>query len=165
MFFKNKSKSALVISALSVLISGCSEGLIISPTYDGGVEITAARKSPPRIRSLDYYPKTTARKDDVITFSVDASDQKSNALQYNWKCSKGTLLSNSGNSVSWKPIRGDSTLETGVATITVTVSNGEMTVDANANVFISSDGRVVDQYNNNPNNNYRNNNNIRQVNR
>ncbi|MBC7475677.1 MAG: hypothetical protein H7263_15435 [Candidatus Sericytochromatia bacterium] len=151
---KNRMRTVVIFATLAFNISACSEGLIISPTYDGGIEIKTSKKSPPRIRSLDYSPKTTARKDDVITFSVDASDQKSNALQYNWKSSKGTLLSNSGNTVSWKPLRGDSSLESGLATITVTVSNGDMTVDASANVFIGNDGRVVDQYNNSNNNSY-----------
>lgn len=130
-----------------IIVSGCAEGLIISPTSDGGIVIRTQKKTPPRISNFEYYPKTTAKKDDVITFTVTASNKNNDPLQYNWKCSKGTLLSNSGNTVSWKPEKADGSLETGVATITVTVTDDNMTVDASANVFINSNGAVTRESN------------------
>jgi hypothetical protein len=132
----------LCLFTLSASVTACGEGLSISPTYDGGIIIKAAKKTPPRIISMDYYPKSTSRKDDIITFTVDAANKTGDLLQYSWKCSKGTLLSNSGNTVNWKPERGDGTLESGTATITVTVSDGSNTADASANVIIYTDGRV-----------------------
>lgn len=149
------NKKILKLMALMMpitLISACAEGLMIAPTSNGGIIIKAQKKTPPRINSFDYYPKTTVRKDDVITFSVDAYS-KEGPLQYTWKCSKGTLLSNSGTTVSWRPTKGDGSLETGSATITVTVSDDNMTVDASANVFINNDGRILDNddyYDHNP---------------
>lgn len=140
----NKRLYKLISLMIPVLILSACDGISIVPTYDGGVMIKAQKKTPPRIQSFDYSPKSTARKDDVITFTVNASNRTNDALQYNWKCSKGTLLSNSGNTVSWKPTRGDGSLETGVATITVTVSDDNMTVDASANVFINSNGGISD---------------------
>lgn len=141
MINKKILKLIALITPLTILAS-CAEGLIISPTTDGGIVIRAQKRTPPRISNFDYYPKTTVRKDDVITFTVTASNKQNDPLQFNWKCSKGTLLSNSGNTVSWKPEKADGSLETGVATITVTVSDDNMTVDASANVFINSNGGV-----------------------
>lgn len=145
MINKKILKLVTLITPLS-FIGACADGLIIAPTTDGGIIIKSQKKTPPRIRSFDYYPKTTVRKDDIITFTVDAYKSNSEPLQFTWKCSKGTLLSNSGNTVSWKPEKADGSLETGVATITVTVSDDNMTVDASANVFINPDGRVSNNY-------------------
>lgn len=142
MLTKKNYYKIISLFILSTSLTACGEGFSITPTIDGGIIIKAQKRTPPRIKSMDYYPKSTARKDDIITFTVDAANQSSDLLQYNWKCSKGTLLSNSGSTVSWKPERGDGTLESGTATITVTVSDGSSTVDASANVFISSDGHV-----------------------
>ncbi len=138
----NKKLSRLIPLIIPVMLLSACEGISIVPTSDGGITIKPQKKTPPRIQSFDYYPKSTVRKDDIITFTVSASNKENDSLQYNWKCSKGTLLSNSGNTVSWKPERADGSLETGTATITVTVSDDNMTVDASANVFINSDGRV-----------------------
>ncbi len=140
-----KIKSLIKISAIltfSTSLSGCAEGLTITPTYDGGILIKAKKRTPPRIKSMDYFPKSTVKKDDIITFTIVAENNNGELLQYNWKASKGTLLSNSGTTVSWKPERADGTLETGVSTITVTVSDSINTVDASANVFINTGGYV-----------------------
>lgn len=139
----NKILKLISIFTPLTIMSGCADGLVIAPTYDGGIVIRAQKKTPPRITNFDYYPKSTVRRDDVITFTVNASNKINDALQYTWKCSKGTLLSNSGSTVSWKPERADGSLETGTATITVTVSDDSMTVDASANVFINSSGGVT----------------------
>lgn len=139
----NILSKGIVLLAATFALSSCTEGIIISPTYDGGVVIKAKKKSPPTILSFDYSPKTTVSRNDVITFTVRAESRYENEyLQYSWKTSKGTLLSNSGTTVSWKPERQDGVLESGIATITVTVSDGNFSSDASANVFISSDGRI-----------------------
>lgn len=137
-----KIKLLGLLAGLALFTTSCEEGLIVMPTSDGGILIKADRGTPPRINSFDFYPKNTTKKEDIITFTVSAVKKGSEALQYTWKASKGTLLTNSGNTVSWKPERADGSMETGVATITVTVSDGKYTVDASANVFIYSDGRV-----------------------
>lgn len=151
----NKKLAKILSLMIPVVLLSACEGVTIVPTSDGGITIRPQRKTPPRIQSFDYYPKSTVKKDDVITFTVNASNKTNDALQYTWKASKGTLLSNSGNTVSWKPERADGSLETGTATITVTVSDDSMTVDASANVFINSDGRVSNvnssSYSYNPN--------------
>ncbi|MFN8671735.1 MAG: hypothetical protein U0457_06565 [Candidatus Sericytochromatia bacterium] len=135
--------TALFLS--SILLASCENGLVITPTNDGGIVLKAQKKTAPAIKTFDFYPKNTTKKDDVITFSIKAESKSNEVLQYNWKSSKGTLLTNSGNTVSWKPINQNGNLESGLSTITVTVSDGTYTSDASANVMVNSDGSISSQ--------------------
>lgn len=136
------SKNILALSLCFIpVLSGC-EGISITPTTDGGLLIKAEKANPPQIESFDFYPKSTYKKDDVITFTVKAKSKNYDEVNYVWKSSKGTLLTNSGKTVSWKPERSDGSMETGIANITVTVTDGVNSTDAGANVFIYSDGSV-----------------------
>ncbi|MEK7431588.1 MAG: hypothetical protein AABZ74_00530 [Cyanobacteriota bacterium] len=132
----------IALALTTSVLTSCSEGLVIAPTSDGGILFKTQKSIPPAIKSFDFYPKSTSKKDDVITFTINASSKNNDPLQYTWKASKGTLLTNSGNTVSWKPLNQDNTYESGIGTITVTVSDGKYTVDGSANVFINADGTI-----------------------
>ncbi|MFN4150758.1 MAG: hypothetical protein ACK4IX_07420, partial [Candidatus Sericytochromatia bacterium] len=136
------SKNILALSLCFIPVISACEGISITPTTDGGLLIKAEKANPPQIESFDFYPKSTYKKDDVITFTVKAKSKNYDEVNYVWKSSKGTLLTNSGKTVSWKPERSDGSMETGIANITVTVTDGVNSTDAGANVFIYSDGSV-----------------------
>jgi len=137
---KKAIKTVLAIFSLFSL-TACSEGLLITAT-DEGILLKTARPSPPRIQSFDYSPQKTTNADEIITFAVRANNRQGSGLQYQWKASRGTLLSNSGTTVGWKTTGADGKIDAGIATITVTVSDGGETVDASANVYIDPEGGI-----------------------
>lgn len=102
-----------------------------------------ASTRPPIINALDYTPKSTISKDDLIAFTVVATDPGGEALQYTWTATKGRLTSNSGSAVAWSPVKADGSLEAGVCTVTVTISNGRQTTSGNLNLQINSNGTVA----------------------
>lgn len=99
----------------------------------------------PVISSFDYNPKSGINKNDIITFSVVATDPEGKPLQYNWAASKGFLTGNAGSTVNWRPANQNNTLEPGLSTVSVVVSDGIMTVTASVNIYVSPEGVAVIQ--------------------
>lgn len=97
----------------------------------------------PVIASFDYSPKSGVTKNDVITFTVVANDPEGRPLQYNWTATKGILSANSGNTVSWRPLKLDGSYESGLSNVSVLVSDGVMTNTANVNIFIQENSVTV----------------------
>lgn len=97
----------------------------------------------PVIASFDYSPKSGVTKNDVITFTVVANDPEGRPLQYNWTATKGILSANSGNTVSWRPLKLDGSYESGLSNVSVLVSDGVMSNTANVNIFIQENSVTV----------------------
>ncbi|MFN4150759.1 MAG: hypothetical protein ACK4IX_07425 [Candidatus Sericytochromatia bacterium] len=96
----------------------------------------------PVIASFDFNPKSGITKDDVIIFTVVANDPEGKPLQYNWTSTKGTLSSNSGTTVNWRPAKQDNSFQSGLSNISVVISDGRMTNTANVNIFVSPEGNI-----------------------
>jgi hypothetical protein len=102
-----------------------------------------AHARPPIIAAFDYSPKSTLGKDDLVTFTVVATDPGGQPLQYTWTATKGRLTSNTGTATAWAPVRTDGNLDAGLASVTVTVSNGVQTTSGTLNLQISPTGVVT----------------------
>jgi hypothetical protein len=95
----------------------------------------------PIIQAIAPNPSTVARKGDAITFTVVAFAPDGSPLQYTWAATKGTLSATVGQIVSWTPQKSDGTLESGLATIQVILTNGKGGIAQSAvNVTIAGDG-------------------------
>lgn len=97
----------------------------------------------PVIASFDYNPKSGITKNDIITFSVVATDPEGKALQYNWVATRGLLTGNTGSTVSWRPTKSDNSLDTGLTNVSVVVSDGIKTSTASVNIFVSNEAITV----------------------
>lgn len=102
---------------------------LVLPACDTLKDLTTASNNKPVINSFDHSPKELNNKDEKITFTVVASDRdKKDILEYKWSTTKGTLSSNTGEIVSWSPLKanGNCDFETndGIATVSVLVSDG-----------------------------------------
>jgi hypothetical protein len=139
----------LAMYALSSLLAwGCAPALLpmLAPPPAPAASVGGQRPPstrPPIIAALDYSPKSTLSKDDLITFTVVATDPAGLPLQFNWTATKGRLTANSGTAVAGAPVRADGALETGICTVTVTVSNGSQTQSGSLNLQINSNGAVT----------------------
>ena len=111
---------------------------------EGVKETLGIANRQPVIASFDYSPKSGLTKNDVITFSVVSNDPEGRPLQYNWTATKGILTANSGSTVSWRPIKLDSSFESGLTSVSVLVSDGVMTNTASVNIFINGENITVD---------------------
>ncbi len=97
----------------------------------------------PVIASFDYSPKSGMTRNDIITFTVVANDPEGKPLQFNWTATKGILSANSGNTVSWRPIKLDGSFESGLSNVSVLVSDGVMTNSANVNIFMQGESVTI----------------------
>jgi hypothetical protein len=138
-----------ILPALSILLAwGCAPVLLPIlapppvPAASVGGQLPPSTR-PPIIAALDYSPKSTLSKDDLITFTVVATDPAGLPLQFNWTATKGRLTTNSGAAIAWAPVRADGTLETGTCTVTVTVSNGTQTTSGSLNLQVGPGGAVT----------------------
>lgn len=136
-------KFRLLPLVLPALVAGCV--VSVSPTGTtgpgslGGTQAQAPGRSP-IIHALDYSPKTGVGKDDAITFTVVAADPQGQPLQYVWTATRGTLSTNSGQTVSWRPTKPDGSYEPGLATVSLLVSNGAYTATGSVNIMIGERG-------------------------
>ncbi|MFN8578122.1 MAG: hypothetical protein U0354_14890 [Candidatus Sericytochromatia bacterium] len=92
-------------------------------------DLTTASNNKPVINSFDHNPKEINNKDEKIIFTVVASDRdKKDTLEYKWSSTKGTLSTNTGETVNWSPLKsnGDCDFQSseGIAVISVLVSDG-----------------------------------------
>ncbi len=134
--------SFLAISALT--LSAC----------DTLKDLTTASNNKPVINSFDSSPKELNNKDEKITFTVVASDRdKKDILEYKWSATKGTLSSNTGEIISWSPLKSNGSCDfensEGIAVVSVLVSDGNGgTATGQTNVRIEkgckSGGTVID---------------------
>lgn len=136
---------ALLVSS-SLVFQSCDIKIDTGSNIVPSNQITASttsRNETPIIAAFDYSPKSSISKDDFITFTVVANDPEGKALQYIWTCTKGTLTSNSGSTMAWRPMKADGTLEAGLSNVTLVVSDGAMTTTATANIMIAADGKAT----------------------
>lgn len=145
-----KTSKLLTISLLmssSFIFQSCwpilTEPTVIYKDVPSSSSTSTLRNEPPIIAAFDYSPKSSVNKDDFITFTVVASDPEGKPLQYIWTSTKGTLTSNSGSTVAWRPMKADGSLETGLSNVTLIVSDGLMTTTATSNIMIASDGKAT----------------------
>lgn len=134
--------SLVLSSLLAATTAGCilvDGGTLVDPT---GLP-TANNSRQPIIHSFDYSPKTGVSKNDAIVFTLVATDPSGQPLSYNWTSTKGTLSSNTGQTVSWSPTKADGSFEPGLSQITVVVSNGAHVTTATANIRISEQGEAT----------------------
>jgi hypothetical protein len=114
------------------------------PVVLGGSSAQVPGRSP-IIQAFDFSPKTGIDKDGTITFTVVANDPGGAPLQYNWTSTKGTMSSNSGQAVSWRPTKADGSFDPGLATVTLIVSNGMYTTTGSVNIMIGERGAAEPQ--------------------
>lgn len=95
----------------------------------------------PVINAIAANPTSIADKDTPITFTVNTSDP-TGPLQYTWSATKGTLSATSGQSVFWRPVKSDGSLEAaGLATVTLLVTNSRGgTASSSLNLTIKDNG-------------------------
>lgn len=124
-----------------------SVGIILSSlsltSCDGIKDTFGVANRVPIIASFDYSPKSGMTRNDIITFSVVANDPEGKPLQYTWTATKGILSANSGNTVSWRPLKLDGSFESGLSNVSVIVSDGVMTNSANVNIFMQGESVTV----------------------
>ncbi len=92
-------------------------------------DLTTASNNKPVINSFDHSPKELNNKDEKIIFTVVASDRdKKDTLEYKWSSTKGTLSTNTGETVNWSPLKSNGECDfqnsEGIAVISVLVSDG-----------------------------------------
>lgn len=126
-----------------VVSVGILLGSLSITSCDGIKDTFGVANRVPIIASFDYSPKSGMTRNDVITFSVVANDPEGKALQYTWTATKGILSSNSGNTVSWRPIKLDGSFESGLSNVSVIVSDGVMTNSANVNIFMQGESVTI----------------------
>jgi hypothetical protein len=139
----------VVVSAL-IAIAGAAAGCVVTPgtvTYSGSASIydssspTNSGREPvihaftPSVTSID--------KDGAITFTVVANAPSGRPLQYNWSATKGLLSGNSGQTVSWRPLKLDGSLDVGIATITVILSDGQYSTTGTVNIQVTAGGTAT----------------------
>lgn len=139
---KTTTTATLAFALLAVATSGC---LIDASTTSPTQPTTPGANRAPIISSFDYSPKTGVTKSDAISFTVVANDLEGDPLQYNWTSTKGTLSGNSGQTISWRPTRADGTIEPGLTTVNVVISDGRQTSVGSVNIQIDADGHATVQ--------------------
>jgi hypothetical protein len=141
-------KSRLLPLLLPVLLAGCVVSVQPNPTgsggFNGGQQAQVPGRSP-IIQAFDYSPKTGVGKDDAITFTVVATDPGGQPLQYNWTSTRGTLTTNSGQAVSWRPTKMDGSYDPGLAVVSLIVTNGAYTTTGSVNIMIGERGAAEPQ--------------------
>ena len=114
--------TAFVI-ALGAVLAGCPAATTSPTTTAASSARPDVVGGAPAIKSFTHDPDTIA-KDGVVTFKVDASSPLGKPLTYSWHASKGTIEVVNDTSARWKPLKADGTPDAGVATISVSVSDG-----------------------------------------
>lgn len=141
-----RAKISLILVAASLFIGGCSFTSTVSadPNSKSGSQQTGS--SNPIIQAIAPNPTAVAHKSDVMTFTVTAYAPDGAVLDYTWSATKGYLSATKGQVVSWTPQKADGSLETGLATVQVLVSNGKGgTAQASVNMQIADDGSASKQ--------------------
>lgn len=141
-------KSRLLPLLLPALLAGCVVGVHPSgPNLPGntGVQPGVSNGRAPIISAFTYSPTSGVGKDDAITFTVAANDVSGQPLQYNWSATQGTLSTNTGQAVSWRPTKPDGSFQPGLAVVSLIVSNGMHTTTGSVNIMIGERGAAEPQ--------------------
>lgn len=134
-------KKLLLLSLLALSLAGCDtrQNVVVNPPSTGTQESKVNRK--PIVQQMNANPTNVSRKEDIISFKVVAVDEDGDILKYVWSATKGTLSSTQGEIITWMPQKSDGSLETGVAIISVLVSDNKGGTDTSSvNVTIDSSG-------------------------
>lgn len=134
---------ALLAAGCNVTIRDAGTGGVLPGGLGGSMSQPSGRV--PIIQALDYSPKSGVEKDGAITFTVVANAPSGAPLQYNWSSTKGTLSTNSGQVVSWRPTKADGSFEPGLSTVTLIVSDGQYTTTGSVNIMIGERGAAEPQ--------------------
>jgi hypothetical protein len=130
--------------ALGALVTMTAAGCIVDARGVGPYGVrpnaTAGAVGEPIIQAMSAQPTQTSSKDDVVTFTVVATDPAGQPLQYTWSATKGTLSATTGQTVSWRPIKMDGSVESGLATVSLVVSNGTQAKTGTVNIMIGANG-------------------------
>ncbi|MGE3725995.1 MAG: hypothetical protein AB7I41_10625 [Candidatus Sericytochromatia bacterium] len=134
-------KKFILLSLLALSLAGCDtrQNVVVNTPSTGTPESKVNRK--PIVQQMNANPTNVSRKDDIISFKVVAVDEDGDILKYVWSATKGTLSSTQGEIITWMPQKSDGSLETGVAIISVLVSDNKGGTDTSSvNVTIDSSG-------------------------
>jgi len=122
-----------------VLLFSCSASDIIKTIEKAVADETTKGNSPPIIQSLTADPKSI-NKDTEVKIKIASYDGDNDSLNYKWSCTRGTLLKTSGEEISWKPVKQDGSLDSGVGIIMVEVNDGKSSVAGAVNVLVTKEG-------------------------
>lgn len=134
-------KKLILLSFLALSLAGCDtrQNVVVNTPSTGTQESKVNRK--PIVQQMNANPTNVSRKEDIISFKVVAVDEDGDILKYVWSATKGTLSSTQGEIITWMPQKSDGSLETGVAIISVLVSDNKGGTDTSSvNVTIDSSG-------------------------
>lgn len=147
------------LGLLGMVIGGCEYRSVIytlprsSTTAVAPSQNQPASQSPAEegtgaivLNSFDANPTNVASKQDKITFTVNAYNSNRSPMEYSWSATKGTLSGTRGQTVFWTPQKSDGSLESGLATVQVLITdqNGA-TKQAAVNILIREDGSATMQ--------------------
>lgn len=138
-----------IVSVL-IAIAGAAAGCVVTPggtvTYSSSAGIyggPAANSGSDPIIDQFTPSVNSVDKDGAMTFTVVAHAPSGRPLQFSWSATKGLLSGNTGRVVSWRPLKVDGTLDSGLATITVLVTDGQYTATGTANVMVAPAGTAT----------------------
>jgi len=113
------------------LIMGCSSPQQNNPvdvvnqgSTDKSITSATIPNQNPVIQNLTANPTNKVKKDDKITFTIEAIDPDKDNLQYFWSADRGQLSDTKGLTVYWTPAK-DGKVTSGVANISLLVSDGK----------------------------------------
>ncbi len=154
----NRSLALAWVAALATTaLGGCAYRSIVIAEPHKGMPISATTPTqaapaqddgtgPIILNSFDANPTNVAAKGDKITFTVNAFNSNKTAMEYSWTTTKGTLSGTRGQTVFWTPQKTDGSLETGLSTVQVLITDGDgATKQAAVNILINSDGSATKQ--------------------
>lgn len=116
-----------------------------TPACDFSPSTTASADNGPvpTIDGIAANPRSTTGGDQPITLMAVAEGPTGKTLAYNWTATGGTLSSQSGKSVVWKPTSNDGAIATGDVTIKLVVTAGPYSTSATLNMHVGADGSVA----------------------
>lgn len=149
----------LSIATLAVAATGCAYKSVLVSDHTGKAPnatspsntSTAPAKNADStgtiiLNGLDANPTNVATKGDKITFTVNAYNANKLPMEYSWASTKGTLSATRGQTVFWSPMKADGSVEKGLSTVQVLISDGNgATKQAALNLLIHADGSAVTQ--------------------
>lgn len=145
---KFKRSTFLGLALTSLLVGGCTFTSSVSPDTTGKSDNKDQQSGAvnPIIQAIAPNPTAVATKSDVMTFTVNAYAPDGAVLDYTWSATKGYLSSTKGQVVSWTPQKADGSLEAGIGSIQVLITNGKGgSAQASVNIRIAEDGSAAKQ--------------------
>lgn len=141
---QNRGIIGSVVASL-VILSGCTFTSSVTPNQEKDQQQTSGATNP-IIQAIAPNPTAVASKDSVMTFTATVHSPDGSALDYTWSSTKGYLSATKGQMVSWTPQKADGSLEIGIATIQVLVTNAKGgSSQASVNIQIAQDGSASKQ--------------------